>query len=134
MKKFNSILLVEDDPIAIIVCDRIIKLNNFTDNLITKENGKEALKYIQSLLQENKPLPEVILLDINMPIMNGWDFLNEYETLLDKIANPPMIFILSSTADPNDFSKTTLYNFVKDFIPKPFNKEHLSLIESYCED
>ncbi len=134
MKKFNSILLVEDDPIAIIVCDRIIKLNNFTDNLITKENGKEALKYIQSLLQENKPLPEVILLDINMPIMNGWDFLNEYETLLNKIESPPLIFILSSTADPNDFSKATLYSFVKDFIPKPFNKEHLILIESYFEN
>ena len=134
MTKFNSILLVEDDAIATIVCERVLKINNYTNNIISKENGKEAIKYIQTLLNNNEPLLEVILLDINMPVMNGWDFLQEYETLITQIKQPPLVFILSSTANPEDYSKATLFYFVKDFIPKPFKIEHLKLIDSYKEN
>ncbi|MCZ2222761.1 MAG: response regulator [Chitinophagales bacterium] len=135
MKKLKTILLVEDDTIAAIVCKRTIELNNYAENILIKGNGKEAIRYIQELIKENKPLPDVILLDINMPVMNGWDFLNEYEQVLKETNHPPpLIFILSSTANPDDFSKATLYECVKDFIPKPFKKEHISLIESYLEN
>ena len=135
MKKINSILLVEDDSIAAIVCKRTIEINNCAESIVVKENGKEAIKYIIDLITNKDVLPEIILLDINMPVMNGWDFLHEFNNLqLAKEQIPPLIFILSSTANPEDFTKATLFNCVKDFIPKPFKKEHLNLIESYTEN
>ena len=128
MTKFKKILLIEDDPITILVCDRILKMTGFGETIVSKINGQEAIDYLHTLIELNEPLPDVIFLDINMPVMNGWDFLNEYNLIDYKLNTYPKIYILSSTADPEDTKKATSYNCVVGSISKPLKKEHLDAI------
>ncbi|GMV78444.1 MAG: response regulator [Chitinophagaceae bacterium] len=133
MPKFKNILLVEDDAITKLVCERIIKIYDFSENIVFKENGKEAIDYIQELLTAQQPLPEIIFLDINMPVMNGWEFLKEYEKLLTQCSHTPQIFILSSTANPEDFVSANSFKTVNSVLAKPLTKEHLDNIGGRSE-
>ncbi len=73
-------------------------------------------------------IPEIIFLDINMPVMNGWDFLEEFEKIKNSFKPLPRIFILSSTVDPEDYRKAKSFSTVADFISKPLMKEFLDRI------
>lgn len=128
MKKFTNILLVEDDPITVMVCDRIIKMTSFAENVSSCNNGKAALDQLIALGESGKDLPEIIFLDINMPVMNGWDFLAEFEKVKDNFGQLPRIYILSSTVDPEDYKRAKLFPLVQDFISKPLSKESLEKI------
>lgn len=129
MARFSNVLLVEDDPITIMVCDRIIKMSDFADSVVSCENGKTAIDHIKKLIDEGGKFPEIIFLDINMPVMNGWDFLEEFELVKDKIALMPRIFILSSTVDPEDYKRAKTFSAVDNFISKPLSKEFLDNIQ-----
>lgn len=126
MRKFTNVLLIEDDPITIMVCDRIIKMTGFAEQVQSKENGQEAIKYIKSIIEDETTFPEIIFLDINMPVMNGWDFLQEFDALKSKIPALPRIFILSSTVDPEDYKRAEEFGTVAGFISKPLTQEHLN--------
>lgn len=128
MAKFTDVLLVEDDPITIMVCDRIIKMTSFADKVKSCENGKIAIDYLSGLA-ENNSIPKIIFLDINMPVMNGWDFLEEFERIRSRFNLLPRIYLLSSTVDPEDYNKAKSFTLVADFISKPLSKEALQKIE-----
>lgn len=127
MAKFTDVLLVEDDPITIMVCDRIIKMTSFADNVKSCENGKIAIDYLSNLT-DGKPSPTIIFLDINMPVMNGWDFLEEFDAIKSRFNPLPRIYLLSSTVDPEDYKKARNFTLVEDFISKPLSKEALQKI------
>jgi CheY-like chemotaxis protein len=127
MTKFSNVLLVEDDPITIMVCDRIIKMTSFSEKVTSCENGKIALDHLLSI-KESGPIPEIIFLDINMPVMNGWDFLEELEKVQNQFSKLPRIHLLSSTVDPEDYKKAKNFALVEDFISKPLSREALENI------
>jgi CheY-like chemotaxis protein len=127
MAKFSDVLLVEDDPITIMVCDRMIRMTSFAEKVKSCENGKAAIDYLSSL-SENETIPDIIFLDINMPVMNGWDFLEEFDKIRRKFSTVPRIYLLSSTVDPEDYNKARSFSLVKDFISKPLSKEVLQNI------
>lgn len=127
MAKFTDVLLVEDDPITIMVCDRIIKMSSFAEKVKSCENGKIGIDYLLSLA-ENCHAPTIIFLDINMPIMNGWDFLEEFDKIKSRFQSLPRIYLLSSTVDPEDYKKAKKFSLVQDFISKPLSKEALQNI------
>lgn len=127
MAKFSDVLLVEDDPITIMVCDRIIKMTSFAERVTSCENGKIAIDYLTSL-KEHQSAPEIIFLDINMPVMNGWDFLEEFEKVKTEFLTLPRIYLLSSTVDPEDYRKAKSFTLVNDFISKPLSREALERI------
>ena len=127
MAKFSDVLLVEDDPITIMVCDRMIRMTSFAEKVKSCENGKAAIDYLSSLA-DNDAVPDIIFLDINMPVMNGWDFLKEFDKLRRKFKTLPRIYLLSSTVDPEDYNKARNFSLVKDFISKPLSKEVLQSI------
>lgn len=124
MAKFSEVLLVEDDPITILVCDRIIKMSEFADKVTTCENGKIAIDFLTSIGHENQ-IPPIIFLDINMPVMNGWDFLEEFEMVKSNFKELPRIYLLSSTVDPEDYKKAKKYSQVQNFMSKPLTKQAL---------
>ena len=127
MAKFSEVLLVEDDPITIMVCDRIIKMTSFAEKVTSCENGKVAIDFLASPAL-NGNVPSIIFLDINMPVMNGWDFLEELEEVKLTFKNLPKIYLLSSTVDPEDYKKAKRFSLVEDFISKPLSKEALEKI------
>jgi len=125
MARFGNILLVEDDPITVMVCDRIIKMSGFSDTVLSKQNGQDAIDHLKDIIKENGEMPDLVFLDINMPVMNGWDFLQAFETIKYQLSKMPRIFILSSTVDPEDYKKAAEFSAVEGFISKPLTQEHL---------
>lgn len=127
MAKFTDVLLVEDDPITIMVCERIIKMTFFAEKITSCENGKIAIDFLFSVRNKDT-MPKIIFLDINMPVMNGWDFLEELDRVIFDFKEVPRIYLLSSTVDPEDYTKARKYSLVRDFISKPLSKEALEKI------
>ncbi|MFN3907885.1 MAG: response regulator [Flavobacterium sp.] len=118
----EGIFCIDDDLVTLMICKRIIEKSGVTNIIHNATNGLEGLETLETLFQ-NKQLPKLILLDLNMPVLNGWDFLNviENEESYQKIH----VVILSSTVDPADFEKTKNYKMVKGFISKPLTVENL---------
>jgi CheY-like chemotaxis protein len=124
--KSVSVLLVDDDEINNFISIKLIKKALLNTEIMACLNGKFAIEQL-SEIQKKDPakLPDYILLDINMPIMNGWEFLDEYKRLnLDPLGKSK-IFIISSSVFSNDINKARSYPLVKDFISKPLNVEKI---------
>lgn len=125
------VLIVDDDPILIMVCTRIMKITGFSEEVASAKEGREGMDYLHKQLQEAPDnLPELILLDINMPVLNGWEFLDEFIALLPKLPVEIPVYMLSSTIDQADFDKAETYSVVKGFYSKPLTRENLAEIET----
>lgn len=125
------VLIIDDDPILIMVCTRLMKITGFSEVVFAAKEGREGLDFLFEQAQTAPDdFPDVILLDINMPVLNGWEFLEELIPQLDKFPNDLPVFMLSSTIDQADFDKAKTYSIVKGFYSKPLTKENLSEIES----
>ncbi len=128
----DLILCVDDDPITLMLCKKVITKASFSDTIITAKNGEEALEYFDSILdkQEENILPQLIFLDLNMPVMDGWEFLDNFSTDKYSKVNSTKIVVLSSTIDPEDLEKSKKYPMVIDFLSKPITINTLSYLES----
>jgi len=130
----DSILFIDDDPITLMLCKMVIKKASFSNEIATSKNGEEALQYFNSLKQldsygELKKQPQLIFLDLNMPVMGGWEFLDSFSTSDYAAYNKTKVIILSSTIDPEDLEKSKKYPMVIDFLSKPISKEMLEYVK-----
>nr|WP_321410769.1 response regulator [uncultured Allomuricauda sp.] len=127
--KNPSILLVDDDEVYLFVTKKI--LNNMSDKLVinTFTDGEQAIEYIDLCLKENVELPEVILLDINMPFLDGWGFLAEFKKLKPKLMNESVnIFLVTSSNDPTDMKKAQDFEEITGYIVKPVFEDKMEEI------
>ena len=124
--KTVSVLLVDDDEINNFISIKLIKKALLNTEIMACLNGRFAIEQLTEIQQKDPAgLPDYILLDINMPIMNGWEFLEEYKRLnLDPLGKSK-IYIISSSVFSNDINKARSYPLVKDFISKPLNVEKI---------
>jgi CheY-like chemotaxis protein len=123
-------MLIDDSDIDNMVNKHILSKNMVAENIIVFTSANDALTYFS----ENKTttdemlIPKIILLDINMPIMNGFGFLVEFEKITaDNLKNTKVI-MLTSSVDPNDIRRSKDYSSVISFISKPLSLEHLDEI------
>lgn len=130
MKKIRSIYIIDDDPIMVFGINRLLKSIEVCDNICSYNNGKVAIDGIKALLKENKELPEVIFLDINMPIMDGWQFLEEFISL--PFEKKVRINIITSSIDPFDLQKCDTFkastHHVIEFNNKPISRQEIQEI------
>ena len=127
----DLILCVDDDPITLMLCKKVIIKAAFSKTIITAKNGEEALEYFNSILNKEKDhLPQLIFLDLNMPVMDGWEFLDNFNTNKYSEVNSTKIVVLSSTIDPEDLQKSKNYPMVIDFLSKPITTNMLSYLEA----
>lgn len=126
----DLILCVDDDPITLMLCKKVITKASFSKDIATAKNGQEALQYFDSFInnEENK-IPQLIFLDLNMPVMDGWEFLDSFSTEKYSKINTKII-VLSSTIDPEDHQKSKKYPMVIDFLSKPITNEILNYLSS----
>ena len=122
----KTVLCVDDDPITLMLSKMVLNKASFCNELVTAKNGEEAILYFENLLitNNNDNYPKLIFLDLNMPIMDGWEFLDHFskEEYTSAFKNTKVI-VLSSTIDPNDIGKSKTYSMVLDFLSKPIRKE-----------
>jgi CheY-like chemotaxis protein len=121
MKRINAISVIDDDPITIFGIKKMLDILAICDTIITYSNGKLAIDGIKALIAEDKAVPEIIFLDINMPIMDGWQFLEEFIAI--PLTQKVRINIVTSSIDPVDLKNWEYYkartHHLIDFKSKP---------------
>lgn len=125
----RQILLIDDDEITNFVNKKIIE--SFVgdgENVKTLLSAKEALSYLKTCSTESVKMPELILLDLNMPEMSGWEFLDEFKKRFKSEELTTKIFLLSSSQNPEDIEQSKKYECVSGFMGKPFNKDKLAVV------
>lgn len=121
-----SVLLIDDDEINNFISIKLIKKALLNTEIMACLNGKFAIEQLSDIQRKDPAkMPDYILLDINMPIMNGWEFLDEFKRLNIDPQGKSKIYIISSSVFSNDINKAKSYPLVKDFISKPLNVEKI---------
>jgi len=132
----NKVLCIDDDQITLVLCDLVIKKAGFANEVIKATNGKEGLTWFSTFFknrQQNEEAPKVIFLDLNMPVMSGWDFLEDYMMKYSDRLPDTKVVIISSSVNPEDFSRANRYEIVIDFINKPLTTEGLHELKQHEE-
>ncbi len=122
MKTVDQILIVDDDATARFLMERTIKKSGLCDHILTANNGQEALNLLNTI-SETDTYPSLILLDINMPLMNGFEFLGALQAS-DLAALPLRIALLTSSSNPQDVIKAQKY-LLAGYLQKPLTTEKL---------
>ncbi|MCF8253650.1 MAG: response regulator [Bacteroidia bacterium] len=129
----KRVFLIDDDDVNLMICEIRLKKSNFCEEVITAENGEDAINYLNAqfdLPESERKLPDLIFLDLNMPVMDGWEFLEEYGKNLATKLNHVPIFILTSTVDPEDAERASFEPLVMGFVNKPLTDLSLKKLEN----
>jgi CheY-like chemotaxis protein len=126
--KYKKALLIDDNFIDNMINEKILMANNFAEEIVVKPSCETAISYLQKLEKNNEELPEVIFLDIRMPVKTGFDFLVEFQDLQSFNKEEIKIVMLSSSLDPTDHKKVIEFNNVTDFLGKPLTSDLIKSI------
>lgn len=125
MSALFNFLLIDDSAFDLLIYEKLLLKSGISNSVKTFNSAREALKY---LLETGNSLPEtVILLDLQMPDMNGFEFIEEYDSLPDSLKEKIRIFMLSSTIDTRDIEKAKASLHIIDLLPKPLEIGNLKL-------
>lgn len=132
-KRLNCIMLIDDNPDDNFFHERVIKKVDAANHVVVQQSGKEALEYLKGKEFHTDKHPDLIFLDINMPGMNGWEFLEEYKKLDKELQSRIIVVMLTTSDNPDDKSKALEFNVPFDFKVKPLTKAMLEeIIGKYC--
>jgi CheY-like chemotaxis protein len=123
MNHVKTLTLIDDDEVFVYLTTKTIRQTKLVDTVNIFGNGLDALDFIKENGQDPNALPEIILLDLSMPIMNGWQFLAEYSTLNLNVGKKIAIYICSSSISPDDVARAKTISEVYDYIIKPITKD-----------
>lgn len=125
MTTLKTLTIVDDDDISVFLTTKIIEQTNLVDLIKVFGNGLDAINFLKENKNNVDALPDIILLDLSMPIMNGWQFLEEYNKLNPTIGKKITIYICSSSISPDDITRAKTISEVSDYIIKPITKDKL---------
>lgn len=129
MKK-KIIWVNDDDAIYQTIINKLIQKSGVFSALSSFINGKEAIFALNYSLENNDTIPDIILLDINMPVMDGWEFMEEIKRIKSKISKNIIIYIVSSSIALEDKNKSKTFTDISGYIPKPISVADLLSIVS----
>jgi CheY-like chemotaxis protein len=126
--KYKNVLLIDDSYIDNLINRKILDNSNYAESITVIDSPNEAFKLIKDSLENGDILPEVIFLDLRMPLMNGFEFLKGLLELPDLKPGQIKIYVLTSSLDPKDIKKVKENPLVSKFIGKPLTKQILQEI------
>lgn len=130
MKKINTLCVIDDDDIYTFTIKRIIAKADVAEKTMFFHNGRVAIDFIKECIEVINKLPDLILLDLNMPVLDGWQFMEEFIRLIPRIGKKILVYIVSSSIDEDDIARAKAMNEISDFIVKPLNADDLRNIVS----
>jgi CheY-like chemotaxis protein len=131
-KKLNTILLIDDDQATNFLHKMVIKKADCADQVHVELNGESAITYLSTAKNGIYPSPDLIFLDINMPRMNGWSFLEEYQKLHNAQQGKAVIVMLTTSLNPDDVEQSKKFTEISEFRSKPMTQTMLmEIIDKY---
>lgn len=131
--KINLACLVDDDSTYTYSAKKILKDSSVFKNYITFSSASDALDHFKNVADDASQIPDVLFLDINMPVMDGWDFLEEFTKLKPSLKKNVTIYMVSTSIDPTDIERAKTLSDVAQYIVKPINIEQFEKIFKYFE-
>ena len=130
MESIDTLCIVDDDSIFQFITQKVVEKTKLVKKIKVFSNGLEAIEFLKSVREDPEELPDVILLDLAMPVLNGWDFIEEYVALRPSLGKQILLYIVSSSIDPADIERAKSISEVTDFIIKPVTREKfVALVE-----
>jgi CheY-like chemotaxis protein len=134
-KKLNCILLIDDNKPTNFLHELVIKNRACAEKVVSVESGQEALDFLTKKVDGSYEQPDLIFLDINMPGMNGWEFLEKYKQLNTNQQGKVIVVMLTTSINPDDMEKAKEIENISDFMRKPLTPELLeSVLVEYFSD
>ncbi|WP_209331661.1 response regulator [Lunatimonas salinarum] len=131
MSRIKVACVIDDDPLYNFGIKKLFEFTQFSENCLFYKNGQEAIDALTDIsLSEN--FPDVLLVDINMPIMNGWKFLEEYEKR--NLKRDVRIYVVSSSINQEEIDRANGYEFVNGYIFKPLTLEKVKELKEQIEN
>lgn len=130
LQPFETVMIIDDNTIDLYISSRLIIKNNFGEKVLEYSDATEALKYLQVNQDNISALPQIIFVDIYMPLMSGFEFLEGYDKLPADLKNYCKAYIISSTIDDDDILRARTDKNIVSFQVKPINKEFLNRISA----
>jgi len=118
----TCVLLIDDDRLTSFYNEKVVNKHSAFKEVVSVNSGTNALKYLRDAFEGKTIKPELIFLDINMPAMNGWEFLIEFNKLDKEYTESIKVILLTTSSNPDDYLRSKENNLVTDFINKPLNK------------
>jgi CheY-like chemotaxis protein len=127
----RRIFLVDDDPLFVSLLRKTFETIDPTLEIHIFGDGELAITHIDGIAAQPESLPDLIFLDLNMPVMDGWEFLDRYATDHPALTSTIDLYILSSTISPEDITHSSKYPFIREFLIKPLDKARAAEILSF---
>lgn len=131
-KKYRTVMLIDDNEIDNLINQKMIEAASITENIYTHTGAKSAIEFLKNMEKldvSDKVLPDVIFLDIDMPLMDGFQFLDEFEKLANNTKGKCKIVMLTSSINPQDFNRSKKYDNVKLYLNKPLSHESIQNLD-----
>ena len=128
MNKPLIICIIDDDDVYQYTITKAIQKNSIVKKILVFSDGKEGIDFLIDNIANVEDIPDIIFLDINMPIMDGWQFLEQYVKLKPRVGKKVTIYMISSSVDPVDVERAKAISEISDYLIKPIKSEQVKEI------
>jgi|SRR5690606_5921558 CheY-like chemotaxis protein len=131
-RKYRTVMLIDDNEIDNLINQKMIEAASIAENIYTHTGAKSAIEFLRNMEKlevAEQVLPDVIFLDIDMPLMDGFQFLDEFEKLSLVAKNKCRIVMLTSSINPQDFNRSKKYENVKLYLNKPLSHDSIAKLD-----
>lgn len=125
MKKIDTFCIVDDDDIYQLTTSILLKKTELVNKVIVFSNGLEAIDFLKEEIDNIENIPDILLLDINMPKMDGWEFLEAYLLIKSTLPKSVVIYMVSSSVDERDLKKAKSISSLSGYIVKPISNQNI---------